>query len=76
MNVHPAKLEVKFANEKEVFEAVFYAVRGALEKRIPRPTMGTSPDKVDERKAEKLLNSFVPLKDGARTPNHDPLREP
>ena len=31
VNVHPAKLEVKFSNEKPVFEAVYYAVRNALE---------------------------------------------
>ena len=31
VNVHPAKLEVKFAFEKEVFSAVYHAVRSALE---------------------------------------------
>ena len=31
VNVHPAKLEVKFSNEKPVFEAIYYAVRNALE---------------------------------------------
>jgi len=31
VNVHPAKLEVKFENEKDVFEAVYFAVKNALE---------------------------------------------
>lgn len=31
VNVHPGKLEVKFSNEKPVFEAVYYSVRKALE---------------------------------------------
>ena len=31
VNVHPAKLEVKFSNEKAVFESVYYSVRSALE---------------------------------------------
>ena len=30
VNVHPAKTEIKFANEKSVFEAVYYAVKSAL----------------------------------------------
>ena len=31
VNVHPAKLEVKFSNEKAVFESVYYSVRTALQ---------------------------------------------
>ncbi len=30
VNVHPAKTEVKFVNEKLVFEAIYYAVKSAL----------------------------------------------
>lgn len=30
VNVHPTKTEVKFANEKKVFDAVYYAVKTAL----------------------------------------------
>ena len=37
VNVHPAKLEVKFSNEKPVFEAIYYAVRQALEQNTARP---------------------------------------
>ncbi len=32
-NVHPAKIEVRFINEKPVFDAVYYGVRSALESR-------------------------------------------
>ena len=42
VNVHPAKLEVKFSNEKPVFEAIYYAVRNALESDTQRPDMNLS----------------------------------
>lgn len=31
VNVHPAKIEVRFANEKPVFELVYYGVKNAIE---------------------------------------------
>ena len=37
VNVHPAKLEVKFSNEQIVFNAVYSAVRGALTANLDRP---------------------------------------
>lgn len=39
VNVHPAKLEVKFANEKLVFDAVYYAVLSALDAEASRPEL-------------------------------------
>ena len=58
VNVHPAKLEVKFSNEKPVFEAVYYAVRNALENNTSRPEVTlntprtwTSQGKVSEATA-------------------------
>ena len=39
VNVHPAKLEVKFANEKLIFDAVYYAVLTALESAVKRPEL-------------------------------------
>lgn len=30
VNIHPAKLEVRFVDEKRIFDAVFYAVKSAL----------------------------------------------
>ena len=37
VNVHPAKTEVKFLNEKAVFDCVHYGVLGALNKQSDRP---------------------------------------
>jgi len=39
VNVHPAKLEVKFTNERIIFEAVYYAVLNALESAVVRPEL-------------------------------------
>ena len=33
VNVHPSKMEVKFSNEKMIFEAVYYAIKNALNKQ-------------------------------------------
>ena len=37
VNVHPAKTEVKFLNEKAVFDCIHYGVLGALNKATDRP---------------------------------------
>lgn len=40
VNVHPQKLEVKFSNDKPIFNAVYCAVKNTLMNGIDRPTMG------------------------------------
>ncbi len=43
VNVHPSKLEVKFANERIIFEAIYYAVLSALEGEGKRPQLTMVP---------------------------------
>ena len=43
VNVHPAKTEVKFLNEKAVFDCIHYGVLGALNKTPDRPHMQFKP---------------------------------
>lgn len=75
VNVHPAKLEVKFSNEKPVFEAIYYTVRAALEENRTRPSMVLPREKhiPDRMTAEeyrrtaasekRVTNAFVPVDD-------------
>ncbi len=63
VNVHPAKLEVKFSNEKVIFDAVYYAVRTALDGGIQRPTLYNEPEVVTIQKGKELLGLAFPVKD-------------
>ncbi len=65
VNVHPAKLEVKFSNEKPVFDAVYYTVRAALEEDITRPDFQFEAQKGSrsEPKKQNVRNAFVPVED-------------
>ncbi len=60
VNVHPAKLEVKFSNERPVFECVYYTVRAALEANCQRPDMTLS------KPVTNAANAFVPIEEGKR----------
>ncbi len=38
VNVHPAKTEIRFSNDRRIFEAVYYAAKSALAKGDTRPS--------------------------------------
>ena len=64
VNVHPAKLEVKFSNEKPVFDAVYYTVRSALEQDVTRPALEFTKPRTASSKA---TNAFIPVEDQRKT---------
>ena len=67
VNVHPAKLEVKFSNEKPVFEAVYYAVRNALESSTARPdiSLGRSiPTAAPTPTRPRVSDMTAPVREG------------
>ena len=57
VNVHPAKLEVKFADERSVFEIVYYTVKNALEKHEYRPEMELAKPKAEKN----FAGAYVPI---------------
>ncbi len=59
VNVHPAKLEVKFSNEKLIFESVYYAVRSTLEKNTERPELLLRSPASSNMSA--VANAFLPV---------------
>ncbi|MBQ7921874.1 MAG: DNA mismatch repair endonuclease MutL [Clostridia bacterium] len=75
VNVHPAKLEVKFTNEKVVFDTVYYGVCSALEAAATRPELRVTPSEKPAaapktaksdfwtvgEDAKKFMNAFVPV---------------
>ena len=58
-NVHPAKIEVRFINEKPVFDAVYHAVRTALESGDTRRQVSLPPRVVTPPKPEAEQLQFV-----------------
>ena len=62
VNVHPAKLEVKFSNENLIFNAVYYAVRTALSTSVERPSL-YNEEKDVSKEAKELLNTIFQAQD-------------
>ena len=73
VNVHPAKTEIKFVSERDVFHAVYYGVKSLLETAPDTIITGTE---TDIPKAEELLFSARREAQKAAEPAAQPVREP
>ena len=60
VNVHPAKLEVKFENETKIFDAVYYAIKNAI-MNYHRSVSPFSQNIVEEHEVKPVIsnNNFV-----------------
>lgn len=70
VNVHPAKTEVRFFEEKKVFDAVYNATLSALNEDTSRTQVTFSPAKAfmeQPQKAEQLKINDAPLNNDERT---------
>lgn len=45
VNVHPAKTEIRFSDEKRIFDAVYYGVKSAIEQGDTRPSVNIGTPK-------------------------------
>ena len=64
VNVHPAKLEVKFSNERLIFESVYYAVRGVLENSLARPELALLRKNEKLQEERETVHALAPGKEG------------
>lgn len=73
VNVHPGKLEVKFSNERPVFDSIYHSVRTALAENTERPEIN---DLEGRKPAFTSTNAWKPSANLAYAPVVDRALDP
>jgi DNA mismatch repair protein MutL len=76
VNVHPAKLEVRFSKEAELNELVIETIRKAFRTRTLIPTMSVSRQEAAKPKAEQAAWTFEHVVKEPSVPNHVQMEKP
>lgn len=54
VNIHPSKMEVKFSEEKAIFDSIYYTVRGVLERDVKRLNLELPEEKITEEEKKAI----------------------
>lgn len=65
VNVHPAKTEVKFANEKQIYDVCYHAARNAIYTGAESEATDAVP-KISQKISESLRGSVAPVQSAER----------
>lgn len=75
VNVHPAKLEIKFSDERRVFDSIYFAVKNALSQAV-RFTGFTEDTDVFPTIEKKEPENVIVHEVKAEAPKEEPKKEP
>jgi len=75
VNVHPRKLEIRFANEQEIFRNIYHSIEDTL-KKVSLLSYETSPSNVEKEVIPQYytgsgtkFKSYSPYKNTSPNPN-------